>query len=526
MVFDMSWLRSSERIRVRLISRANPGACAVDKPAEHNCFSARILRPSIASPPALNPTAPEIPARLGPPRLSRLSSRCTMIHLRRMTAQDWIRKKRDGGELAAEEIRAFVHAVVEGGVSDAQAAAMLMAMFIRGMNRAETVALTEAMLRSGEVLDLSAIPGRKVDKHSTGGVGDKVSLVLAPLVAAAGVPVPMISGRGLGHTGGTLDKLEAVPGFSVELTAEAFARQVEREGLAIIGQSRAVAPADKILYALRDATATVESLPLICASILSKKLAEGIDSLVLDVKFGRGAFMEAADDARALGQALVDISAGMGVPATALLTDMNDPLGRSVGNALEIAETVDCLEGKGPSDLMEVTMALGVEMLAAAMIGDTEEERRSILQEALDSGRARERFDRFIAAQGGKPEALQRGAQGLPHARTVLPVHAPADADGFILDVDARKIARAAMILGAGRRRDGDSIDPAVGVSDLRKRGEPVGPRAVLCQLHINDDRGRGEAVHLCREAFRFGPARPDPRPMVLERLRPGESGG
>ncbi len=441
-----------------------------------------------------------------------------------MTAQDWIRKKRDGGELTPDEIKGFVTAVVEGGVSDAQAAAMLMAMFIRGMNRAETVALTDAMLRSGEVLDLSGIAGRKVDKHSTGGVGDKVSLVLAPLVAAAGVPVPMISGRGLGHTGGTLDKLEAVPGFSVEMTAESFARQVEREGFAIIGQSRSVAPADKILYALRDATATVESLPLICASILSKKLAEGIDALVLDVKFGRGAFMEAVDDARELGQALVDISAGMGVPATALLTDMNDPLGRTVGNALEVAETVDCLEGEGPSDLMEVTMALGVEMLGAAGIGDSAADRRARLDDALASGRARERFDRFIAAQGGRPEALRDGARGLPHARTVIPVHAPSDAEGYIRDVDARKIGRAAMMLGAGRKRDGDSIDPAVGVSDLRKRGEPVGPRAVLCQLHINDDHGRETAVRLCREAFSIGPDKPTPAPMVLERLEPGES--
>ncbi|MCC5806715.1 MAG: thymidine phosphorylase [Opitutales bacterium] len=438
-----------------------------------------------------------------------------------MTAQDWIRKKRDGGELSPDEIKDFVAAVVEGGVSDAQAAAMLMAMFIRGMNRAETVALTKAMLRSGEVLDLSGVPGCKVDKHSTGGVGDKVSLVLAPLVAAAGVPVPMISGRGLGHTGGTLDKLEAVPGFSVDLAADAFARQVEREGLAIIGQSRAIAPADKILYALRDATATVECLPLICASILSKKLAEGIDALVLDVKFGRGAFMEAVDDARELGQALVDISAGMGVPATALLTDMNDPLGRAVGNALEVVETVDCLEGEGPSDLMEVTMALGVEMLAAAGMGESEEDRRGRLREALDSGRARERFDRFIAAQGGKPEALRDGARGLPHAHTVLPVHAPADAAGYIKDVDARKIGRAAMILGAGRKRDGDTIDPAVGVSDLRKRGEPVGARDVLCHLHINDDHGREEAVRLCRAAFRFVSDKPESRSMVLERLQP-----
>lgn len=439
-----------------------------------------------------------------------------------MTAQDWIRKKRDGGELSGREVRDFINAIVEGGVSTAQAAAMLMAMFIRGMSRAETVALTDAMLRSGEVLDLKGIPGRKVDKHSTGGVGDKISLVLAPLVAAAGVPVPMISGRGLGHTGGTLDKLEAIPGFSVDMTAEAFARQVEREGFAIIGQSRAVAPADKILYALRDATATVESLPLICASILSKKLAEGIDALVLDVKFGRGAFMEAVEDARDLGQALVDISAGMGVPATALLTDMNDPLGRTVGNALEVKETFECLEGRGSADLIELTFALGVEMLAAAGIGESARDRGERLRQALDSGQALERFERFILAQGGDPTALRDGAHGLPHARTVLPVHGPADAEGFIRSVDARKIGRAAMMLGAGRRREGDSIDPAVGVSDLLQRGEFVGPRDVLCRLHINDDRGREGAVRLCREAFTIGKDQPASRAMVLERLQSG----
>ncbi|HEY9247487.1 MAG TPA: thymidine phosphorylase, partial [Rariglobus sp.] len=312
-----------------------------------------------------------------------------------------IARKRDGHALSSEEIAAFVRGATDGSWADYQLSAMLMAIFVRGMTTAETVALTDAMMKSGVIADLSSVKAPKVDKHSTGGVGDKISIHLAPMIAACGVAVPMISGRGLGHTGGTLDKLEAIPGFRVGLSLEEYRERVETVGCALIGQTKDLAPADKKLYALRDVTATVECLPLICASIMCKKLAEGIDALVLDVKFGGGAFMKKKEDARALAQAMVDIGNAMGKPTRALLTAMDQPLGRAVGNALEVAESVACLKGEGPADLMEVTYALGAEMLCLAKVAQDAKEARARLEAVVANGAALGKFREIVAAQGG-----------------------------------------------------------------------------------------------------------------------------
>ncbi len=319
------------------------------------------------------------------------------------TLVELIAKKRDGGRLSDEDIQRVIAALGAGELADYQMSALLVAVFFRGMDDAETVALTRAMLHSGDVLDLSAVPGVKVDKHSTGGVGDKVSICLAPLVAACGVPVPMVSGRGLGHTGGTLDKLEAIPGFSVQLDTEAFRRIVADVGTCMIGQTSRIAPADKRIYALRDVTATVESIPLIVASILSKKLAEGIDALVLDVKVGRGAFTKTERDARALAEALVRVGTAAGKQVTALLTDMSAPLGRTVGNAIETREAIDVLHGRGPADLVECTLALGAEMLRLGRVAGSDEEARAALKQAIASGKAAQTMERMIEAQGGDP---------------------------------------------------------------------------------------------------------------------------
>jgi pyrimidine-nucleoside phosphorylase/thymidine phosphorylase len=430
---------------------------------------------------------------------------------------DLIHRKREGGRLTAEEIGALVRGYTAGEIPDYQLAAFCMAVFFRGMDDAEVRALTDAMLRSGDVLDLSDIPGAKVDKHSTGGVGDKVSLPLAPLAAACGVRVPMVSGRGLGHTGGTLDKLEAIPGFRVDLPLERFVELVRDHGLALIGQTARLAPADRRLYALRDVTATVESIPLIAASIMSKKLAEGIDALVLDVKVGRGAFMKTLPEARRLAETLAAIGRGMGKRVTALLTAMDQPLGRAVGNALEVVESIELLRGGGPPDLRELTVALTAEMvLLAGLAPDLAAGRRAV-EAAIADGRGLARLREIVAAQGGDPAAIDDPAR-LPRAAQVLPVAAPAG--GVVEAIDAEAVGLAAMALGAGRARVDDRIDPAVGIVLTVKVGERVEAGQPLCLVHRNaGGEPQDRVADRLRAAYRVGPGPAPVTPLVLERM-------
>lgn len=429
-----------------------------------------------------------------------------------MFPQHIIAQKRDGGALTEAQIESFVRGATDGSWADYQLSALLMAIYLRGMNPEETVALTTAMMRSGTVADLSSIEGVKVDKHSTGGVGDKVSLLLAPMVAACGVVVPMISGRGLGHTGGTLDKLESIPGFRTDLSLAAFRAQVERVGCALIGQTTELAPADRKLYALRDVTATVECLPLICASIMSKKLAEGIDALVLDVKFGRGAFMKTEAEARALAVVMVGIGRSMGKGVRALLTAMDQPLGRAVGNGLEVAESIACLRGEGPDDLMEVTYALGEHMLILAGAAHEPKDARKQLEHAVASGAALEKFGEIIAAQGGDVHVLENPDR-LPRARRQVAVAAVRD--GFVTEVDAMGVALAALRLGAGRSHTEDTVDPAVGVAALVKIGERVAVGQALCEIHANDEASVAAARELLSRAIMVGDTRVESRPLI-----------
>jgi pyrimidine-nucleoside phosphorylase len=431
-----------------------------------------------------------------------------------MFPQHIIARKRDGHALSREEIAAFVRGATDGSWADYQLSALLMAIFLRGMTPEETAHYTDAMMRSGVVADLSAVHGIKVDKHSTGGVGDKVSIPLAPMVMACGVPVPMISGRGLGHSGGTLDKLESIPGFRTDLSLEAYRAQVAKLGCALIGQTKDLAPADKKLYALRDVTATVECIPLICGSILSKKLAEGIDALVLDVKFGRGAFMKTKADARRLAEALVSVGRAGGKKVRALLTAMDQPLGRTVGNALEVAESIACLRGEGPADTMEVTYALGEQMLLLAKAAMTKDEARKKLEDVIRSGAALKKFGELIAAQGGDAGVVD-DLNRLPRAKFAEPFVAVRD--GFVTDVDAMSVALAALRLGAGRAKAEDKIDPAVGVSGLAKIGEHIGRGAPLAVIHANDERALEEAKTLLAKAILLGDAPPEPVPLIDE---------
>lgn len=405
--------------------------------------------------------------------------------------QHIIAKKRDGGVLTRDEIKAFVAGATDDSWADYQLSALLMAIFLRDMNREEMAAYTEAMMHSGVVADLSSLAMPKADKHSTGGVGDKVSLHLAPMIAACGVAVPMISGRGLGHSGGTLDKLEAIPGFNVNLSLDDYRAQLDRLGVALIGQTKELAPADKKLYALRDVTATVECIPLICGSILSKKLAEGIDVLVLDVKFGRGAFMKDESAARELAEALVSTATAMNKPTRAIMTAMDQPLGRAVGNALEVAESIACLQGEGPADTMEVTYALAEQMLLLAKVVETKEEARAKLEETITSGSALAKFRDLVSAQGGDASVVDDPSR-LPQAKYQESLLATKS--GTIADVDAMEVALAALRLGAGRAKAEASIDPAVGVSDLVKVGEQVEAGYLLCTIHANDESALAEA--------------------------------
>ena len=424
--------------------------------------------------------------------------------------------KRDGKSLSGEEIRALIDGFVRGEVPDYQMTAFAMAVFFRGMTREETVALTLAMRDSGVVVDLSDVPGRKVDKHSTGGVGDKVSLCLAPMVAACGVYVPMVSGRGLGHTGGTLDKLEAIPGFSVNLSIERFREVVRDVGTCMIGQTRELAPADKRLYSLRDVTATVESVPLIVASILSKKLAEGIDGLVLDVKVGSGAFMKTQDDARALATALVEVAQGAGKACCAWLTRMDRPLGRAVGNALETVEAFEVLHGRGPADLTEVTLALGASMLVMGGAAASDDEGRAKLRDAVRSGKAAAVARRMVAAQGGDARAVDDPSV---FARTPLVVPVKAPRGGFVTAIDTHAVGVAGVLLGAGRTRAEDPIDPAVGFVFERNLGSPVTVGETVALVHARDEKSAEAAVARLMGAITVGDAAPAEVPLLHERV-------
>lgn len=433
--------------------------------------------------------------------------------------QDIIIKKRDGGALTREEIEFFARGVTDERFADYQATALLMAIFWRGMTAQETAWLTDAMMRSGDVIDLRDVPGPKVDKHSTGGVGDKVSLILAPLAAACGLKVPMMSGRGLGHTGGTLDKLEAIPGFKVMLSVPDFRRILQQTGVAMIGQTPQVVPADRKLYALRDVTGTVECIPLICASIMSKKLAEGIDSLVLDVKFGKGAFMKRKEDALALARAMVEVGRAAGKPVWAQLSAMNQPLGRAAGHTTEVIESIECLKGRGPADLMEITLALTGHMLLLGGVARDATAAQKLMAAAIANGSALEKFRQMCAAQGGDPRVV--GDYGLlPTAKQKLEVKAPAGAKGFVAEVDALKCGQAIMALGGGRAAVSDNVDHAVGISDLVKIGEPVAPGTRLCTLQVNDGAKGARAEALIREAIKFSPSAPPPERLVQDLIR------
>src|SRR5256714_1892599 len=434
-----------------------------------------------------------------------------------MRAYDLIRKKRDGGVLQAGELTFLAPGAAHSAVADEQLAAFLMAVFFRGLDPVrELPAWLSAMLHSGRVLDLSAIPGRKVDKHSTGGVGDKISLPLAPLAAVCGVRVPMVSGRGLGHTGGTLDKLESIPGFRVDLPLERFAQLVESLGLCLIGQTAEIAPADRKLYALRDATATVESVPLIASSILSKKLAEGIDALVLDVKVGRGAFMKTLPDARLLARTLIDLCRAMGRPCTALLTAMDAPLGFAVGNAVEVAESIEVLRGRGPDDVRELTLQLGIEMLLLADVAPDGPSAPPRLETALADGPALRAFAPIVAAQGGDP-AVVDDPRRLPRPSAVREVRL--DRGGVLATLDAEQGGLAAVELGAGRTRKEDRVDPAAGVLLRKRRGGEGRAGEVVAGVDASDEARLDAGEARLRAAVALSDEPPGAQPLVLERL-------
>ncbi|MGJ8654740.1 MAG: thymidine phosphorylase [Opitutaceae bacterium] len=432
--------------------------------------------------------------------------------------QDIIRVKRDGGALSKAQIEQFVSGVVSGEFRDYQSSALLMAIVLKGMSAEETQWLTDAMLRSGRVVELPEISRPKVDKHSTGGVGDKVSLILAPLAAACGLCVPMMSGRGLGHTGGTLDKLEAIPGFSVELDDAAYRAQLLNIHQAMIGQSADMVPADRKLYALRDVTSTVESVPLICASILSKKLAEGIDALVLDVKCGSGAFMKTEADARELAESLVRINSGMGKPTTALITRMESPLGCTVGNALEVQEAIACLKGGGPADLMEVTYALTAEMLCLGGICASVDEARQQLETAIADGSALNAFAELIEAQGGDAAVLEELSL-LPQAKHTHELCYESSDAAYVKSIDALRVGEAARLLGAGRAHADADVDLAVGLELLKKPSNAVAQREVLCRLFYNDPATLEPAIERIRAAYSYSPDSVAVPALIIDRI-------
>jgi pyrimidine-nucleoside phosphorylase len=431
-----------------------------------------------------------------------------------MRTVDLIHRKRDGEELSSEEIAFFVDGYSDGTIPDYQAAAFLMAVFFSGMTDREVSSLTERMVQSGEMVDLSSVPGVKVDKHSTGGVGDKTSLIASPLAAAAGVTVPMISGRALGHTGGTLDKLESIPGFRTNLTLDEFREQLIQHQLAFIGQTPEIAPADGKLYALRDATATVESIPLIASSVMSKKLAVGLDAIVLDVKVGAGAFMKRQVDARRLAQMMVGIGRRMDKRVQALITDMNQPLGYAIGNALEVMEVSQTLQNAGPTDLTRLSLELAARMIYLGKVTATLDEARELATRKLLDGSGYRKLKEVIAAQGGNPQVLDR-FELLPNATGAREISSPRA--GYISAIDAQYIGQASSMIGAGRDTKEDTIDPAVGVILEVKVGQKVDAGGVLCRLYYTREDNVEEAAQLVEDAFRISSTAPESRELILE---------
>ncbi|MDO9541166.1 MAG: thymidine phosphorylase [Kiritimatiellia bacterium] len=429
-----------------------------------------------------------------------------------MLPQWIIEKKRDGAILTEEEIGFFVRGYAKGVIPDYQVAALLMAIAIRGMTLAETHSLTKCMLESGIVIDTAAVHQPKIDKHSTGGIGDKISLVLAPLVAACGVAVPMIAGRGLGITGGTLDKLESIPGYRVNLTEEEFLRVVGKCGCSIVGASDRIAPADRKIYALRDVTGTVPSIPLIIASILSKKMAAGLDGIVFDVKWGKGAFMKTRQSAKKLAEALVKISRLSKLRSTALLTDMNQPLGRAVGNALEVIEAVETLQGRGPPDVVELTLALGVKMLLLAGVAADADSAHRKLAGKISSGEAFERFGLMVRLQGGDDSFLSRPG-ALLQANIKQPVEA--GSAGYLQEANAELIGKTAVVLGAGRSKLEDKIDYSAGIICLKKIGDSVEPGEPLAVIYANSEEHLAVAKPLAAQAFKIGAKRIKPPKLI-----------
>ncbi|TAJ26086.1 MAG: thymidine phosphorylase [Reyranella sp.] len=438
-----------------------------------------------------------------------------------MLPQEIIRRKRDGHELTAEEIGFIVRGIHDGSLSEGQVAAFAMTVFFRGATVAERVALTLGLARSGIMLDWSdlQLPGPVIDKHSSGGVGDKVSLMLAPIVAACGAFVPMISGRGLGHTGGTLDKLSSISGYNVQPDIETFRKVVREVGCAVIGQTDDLAPADRRLYATRDVTGSVESIPLLVSSILSKKIAEGLDGLVMDVKCGSGAFCDTEEMARDLARSLVDVANQAGLPTVALITDMDRVLGRDVGNALEIAETVAYLTGNGVREprLHEVTMALAGEMLALGKLVPDAAAGRAKAEAVLADGRAAELFARMVSALGGPDDLMEHPARYLPPAPVIRAC--TAERSGHVVGMNARQVGIAVVALGGGRSHADDAIDPSVGLTDVIDVGTPVRAGSTLCIVHAASDAAADEAIDLVRRAIRIADAALPPKPVIMERL-------
>jgi len=431
-----------------------------------------------------------------------------------MRTVDLIQRKRDGQELAPEEIEFLIDGYTSGEIPDYQISSFLMAVFFSGMTDREVSRLTECMLRSGDTVDLSDIPGVKVDKHSTGGVGDKTSFIVAPLAAAAGVVVPMMSGRALGHTGGTLDKLESIPGFRTNLSAAEFHKQLSELGLCFIGQTEHLAPADRKLYALRDVTATVESIPLISSSIMSKKLAEGVDALVLDVKVGSGAFMKKQVEARRLAQTMVGIGRRMDKKVQALITDMNQPLGFAVGNALEVMEASQTLQNAGPADLTKLSIELAARMIYLGKKAPSLDEARRTAEKHLVDGSGYRKFKQVVAAQGGNAQALDR-FELLPNATGMREITSPRG--GYVSSIDAEDIGIASNMIGAGRDKKEDPIDPAVGIILEVKVGEKVDAGSVLCRLYYTKEDRVEVAADMVEDAFRISAQKPDERELILE---------
>ena len=425
---------------------------------------------------------------------------------------DLIEKKKTGNELSAEEIRWMIASYTNGEIPDYQMSAMTMAICFRGLNEKETLALTLEMRDSGDCLDLSGIEGIKADKHSTGGVGDKTSLALAPIIAALGIPIAKMSGRGLGHTGGTIDKLECFPGFTTSLGREEFIRNVNTIKIAIAGQTANLAPADKKLYALRDVTATVDQKSLIASSIMSKKLASGSDLIVLDVKTGSGAFMKERKEAEALAEEMVRIGTGAGRKTAAVITDMDQPLGNAVGNSLEVIEAIDALSGKGPADFMEVVYALGSKILTLAGAAENEADARQKMEECIALGAAKQKLAELVAAQGGDASYVFDTDR---FERAAIRTEVCAPQDGYVQGIEAKEIGTACMMLGGGRRTKEDAIDPAVGIYLLKKKGDFVKKGEPAAIVYANDPKKGDAAVRQVLNAYRFGVKKPDPVPMI-----------